>query len=147
MSEIRLQIPAHADYMDIVRLSLYGVATHIGFSFEDIDDMKVAITEACSNAVLHANTTKDLGTIDISFTLEQDSLSILVKDSGNGFDYRQALDDAKSLNIGEVADLRTGGMGLFLIQALMDEVDIRTNQGTEVSMKKYVTAKNPLSGD
>jgi serine/threonine-protein kinase RsbW len=109
--------------------------------------MKVAVTEACTNAVLHANTSKEMGTIEISFALEDDSLGILVKDNGPGFNYRHALDEAKPLNAAETSELRIGGMGLFLIQALMDEVDIRTNNGTEVSMKKYITVKSPLYSD
>jgi len=39
---IGLTIPAKAVYLDIVRLTLYGVATKAGFTFEDIEDMKVA---------------------------------------------------------------------------------------------------------
>jgi serine/threonine-protein kinase RsbW len=146
MNLIRLQIPSHADYLDVVRLCLYGIASQIGFSYEDIDDMKVAVTEACSNAVLYADTNDSLGMIDISFKLEEASLGINVKDNGHGFNYKQALDQAKPFNNEEISELCTEGVGIYLIQALMDEVDIHMEDGIEVIMKKYVTAKNPLDG-
>ena len=51
---IGLTIPAKAEYLHIVRLTLFGIASNVGFSFEQIEDMKVAVAEACNNVVLHA---------------------------------------------------------------------------------------------
>ncbi len=67
MNNIRLQIPAQADYLDVVRLCLYGIASKVGFTYEEIEDMKVAVAEACNNAVLHAYPDKNDGVIDIHF--------------------------------------------------------------------------------
>jgi len=70
MNAIRLQIPAHADHIDIVRLCLYGIASKLGFSYEDIEDMKVAVSEACNNAVLHGVLDRNKDIIDICFKSE-----------------------------------------------------------------------------
>ena len=51
---VSLTIPAKAEYLQIVRLALFGVASGSGFSFEEIEDMKVAVAEACNNAIIHA---------------------------------------------------------------------------------------------
>lgn len=53
-SNVTLTVPALPEYVDLVRLTLYGVASKMKFTFEDIEDMKVAVSEACNNAVLHA---------------------------------------------------------------------------------------------
>jgi serine/threonine-protein kinase RsbW len=145
MNQIRLQIPAHADYVDLVRLSLFGVASKMGFSYEDIDDMKVAATEACNNAVQHADPQGELNKIIITFELGETSLSIRVKDHGLSFNYLKEMANAKPLDPHkEVSQLRAGGLGLYLMQALMDEVTVDTEDGTEIIMTKYIPEQNPL---
>jgi serine/threonine-protein kinase RsbW len=128
MNEVRLEIPVHADYVDLVRLCLYGIASKMGFSSEAIDDMKVAATEACNNAVLHAN---PQGT-------DETSLVIRIKDNGQSFNYTETITQESSLHNKEISELRTGGLGLFLMQALMDKVTVHTENGTEVILTKYI---------
>jgi serine/threonine-protein kinase RsbW len=138
MNEIRLEIPAHADYIDLVRLSLYGIASKMGFSFEAIDDMKVAATEACNNAVLHANPEGQMNTIVVVFELAETNLTIRVKDSGPSFDFTEVIAKESSLHNMEIQELRTGGLGLYLMQALMDDVTVLTENGTEVILTKHI---------
>lgn len=140
MHEIRLQIPAHADYIDIVRICLYGIASKMSFSYEDIEDMKVAISEACNNAVLHGSQASENDTIDISFEVEEASLVMRIRNDGPAFIYADALNRAAPLQADEVSELPVGGLGIYLMQALMDEVDIQaTEDGNEVVMVKYIT--------
>jgi serine/threonine-protein kinase RsbW len=138
MNEIRLEIPAHADYVDLVRLCLYGVASKMNFSIEAIDDMKVAATEACNNAVLHANPQGEMKSIVIVFEITETSLTIRVKDNGPSFDFTETIATESSLHNKEIRELRTGGLGLYLMQALMDEVTVLTEQGTEVILIKNI---------
>lgn len=141
MNEITLQIPAHADHIDVVRVCLYGVATKLSFSYEDIEDMKVAVSEACNNAVLHGASAVTDNRIDISFLFDTSSLTIKVKNSGPSFDYSNALQKAAPLPEDQVSELTIGGLGIFLMQALMDEVSIETtDQATVVSLTKYTSS-------
>jgi serine/threonine-protein kinase RsbW len=143
---IRLQIPADAEYIHIVRLCLYGIASDMGFSFEDIDDMKVAVAEACNNSVLHGYSTNNPGVIEIDFIVQDAALSIKVKDHGTSFNNPDVSVKPSPLQDVEVGELPVGGLGIYLMQALMDEVIISSEHGTEVIMTKYLTAKNPLDG-
>jgi serine/threonine-protein kinase RsbW len=138
MNEIRLEIPAHADYVDLVRLCLYGIASLMRFSTEAIDDMKVAATEACNNAVLHANTQGEASKIDVVFIMNDTSLSIRVKDYGHSFNYAEAIARESFLHNKEISELHAGGLGLYLMQALMDEVTVHTENGTEVILTKHM---------
>ncbi|TXK74797.1 anti-sigma B factor RsbW [Paenibacillus sp. N3.4] len=141
MNVVRLQIPAAAEYLDIVRLNLYGVASKLGFSYEDIEDMKVAVSEACNNAVLHGEPESGGGQIQISYEAEEDRLIVKVKDSGEGFSYKEVSEQAGPLSGTTASELKTGGLGIYLMQALMDEVKVVTQNGTEVTLVKYMQAK------
>ncbi|MGO4372373.1 ATP-binding protein, partial [Paenibacillus sp. MCAF20] len=119
MKAIRLQIPAHADFIDMVRICLYGIASKMKFSYEDIEDMKVAVSEACNNAVLHGGHNTGDEVIDVCYETDDDSLKIRIKNNSPGFVYPNALDMSAPLAAEQVSDLRVGGLGIYLIQALM----------------------------
>lgn len=141
MKEIRLQIPAHADYIDIVRVCLFGIASKLSFSYEDIEDMKVAVSEACNNAVLHGFPSLQHDTIDISFESRDSSLTIKVSNKGTSFAHVSALEDASPLPATDISELPVGGLGIYLMQALMDEVTVETIDNiTEVTLVKFLTA-------
>ncbi|CAN7183660.1 anti-sigma B factor RsbW [Paenibacillus sp. LjRoot153] len=142
MRVIRLHIPAAAEHLEIVRLSLYGVATKLGFSYEDIEDMKVAVSEACNNAILHANSGDGSGHIDISYELSDDALRVKVKDNGTGYEASNESRQTAPFTGTTPSELTTGGLGIYLMEALMDEVLIDTTDGTEVTLVKYVHSKN-----
>ncbi len=141
MKEIRLQIPAHADHIDVVRLCLYGIASKSGFSYEQIEDMKVAVSEACNNAVLHGSPLDEDNIIDICFQHDDNNLIIKVKNKGPSFEYTEALEKAAPLQAADVSELPVGGLGIYLMQALMDEVSVETiGQWTEVILTKNKTS-------
>ncbi|WP_232698962.1 anti-sigma B factor RsbW [Brevibacillus daliensis] len=135
---VRMTIPAHADYIDVVRLSLYGIATRMGYSFEDIEDMKVAVSEACNNVIVHAYKGHDDAYIDVVFQTSPQALSIRIKDFGESFDFKRAAERAESLHGKEVTELKAGGLGIYMMQALMDEVEVINENGTEVVLTKWL---------
>jgi len=134
--EVRMSIPAEAEFVDVVRLSLYGLATRMGFCYEEIEDMKVAVSEACNNAILHAYESKSEGMIDISFKTGPDRLTISIRDYGQSFNYEEASEHATSLHDKQLHELKAGGLGIYMMQALMDEVIVHTRGGTEVILTK-----------
>lgn len=135
---ISLTIPAKAEYLHIVRLTLYGIATKAGFSFEEIEDMKVAVAEACNNAVLHAYQNETEGSVEVCFELEEKALCIHIKDQGTSYDYEQRVGKADSLHDKRLSEVNVGGLGIYLMQALMDKVQVRTDHGTEVILTKLL---------
>jgi serine/threonine-protein kinase RsbW len=145
MNAIRLQIPAHADYIDLVRICLFGIASKMSYAYEEMEDMKVAVSEACNNAVIHGAQGADQDGIDICFEPSDTGLTIKVKNSGSAFPLTDALDKAAPLPDADVSGLRVGGLGIYLMQALMDEVVVHPlENGTEVVLTKYlnVSAEN-----
>jgi len=126
---IKMEIPANPDYVSILRLTTSGIANKLGFSMDDIEDMKVAVSEACSNAVKHSEDNK----VSINFNLLNNGIQIEIIDNGKGY-------DVDSIETPDLSNPKEGGLGLFIIQTLMDEVNIESkgNQGTTIKMTKYL---------
>ena len=136
---IEMRIPAKPDYVGVVRLSAAGIANRMGYSYEDIEDLKVAISEAITNAVTHAYQENDDGEVTIGFGVYEDRLEVMVADQGGSFDIKEIKSNIGPYEESEaVEDLREGGFGLFLINALMDKVQINNGYGVIVLMTKYL---------
>ena len=121
VQSIRLTIPAKPEYIPLGRLALTGIARLRAepMTQEMLGDLKLALTEACTNSVRHAYDGGD-GTVEILYELHADRLVVEVADEGEGFvppsDPSAALQDD---------DLSEGGLGIAIIQALADEFEIR----------------------
>ncbi|UUZ81558.1 anti-sigma B factor RsbW [Paenibacillus sp. P26] len=135
---VSLTVPAEAEYIDLVRLTLYGISSKLGFSYEEIEDMKVAVAEACNNVVVHAYEPGAAGEMEVRFERIEDGLRVSVKDHGPSFDYEEKFSRADSLHDKSLSEINIGGLGIYLMQALMDEVEVRTNAGTEVLLTKRI---------
>lgn len=133
-SLVKTTIPARAEFVDLIRLMLYGIASKMKFSFEEIEDMKVAVSEAVNNAVVHAYGGGD-GEIDVTFGMADDELTIQVRDRGISFEPGEALEPA-SLKGKTMDEIQSGGLGLYLMQALMDRVEWKQEGGTSVTLAK-----------
>ncbi|WP_028594881.1 anti-sigma B factor RsbW [Paenibacillus assamensis] len=139
--QVKLSLPAQADYVDVVRLTLYGIASRIGFSYEEIEDMKVAVSEACNNAVLYAYS-QEGGVVDVTFDIGEHELELTIRDQGSSFMANDKLGHATGWHDTQLDDVQAGGLGFYLMQALMDDVSISSQEGrgTEVKMMKRVLA-------
>jgi serine/threonine-protein kinase RsbW len=115
---VRLTIPARAEYITLCRLALTGIGRLRELSDELLADLKLALTEAASNSVRHAYAGSDVGVVQISYELLPDRLVIEVTDEGEGFDPAAPSDSADELS--------EGGLGIAIIRAIADEVEIGT---------------------
>lgn len=143
--QVCLKVPAEAKYVDIMRLTLYGVAIKMGFSYEEIEDMKVAVAEACNNVVVHAYDSNEPGNIDVAFVMDDSGLKIVVKDEGKSFDYSRTSHQASSFHDKSLSEIHAGGLGIFMMQALMDDVTVNTDNGTEVTLTKLLNRSEQLN--
>jgi serine/threonine-protein kinase RsbW len=134
-SVVELRIPARAEFVSVARLGVSAVATMMDFGYDVIDDIKLAVGEACTNAILHAPGPgkQESQEITIRCRLEMDSLIIEVRDSGVGCDFG---DLPQQLDIDSLPET---GYGLLLIEAIMDEMECMASPetGTVVRMVKH----------
>lgn len=118
---VRLTIPAKPEYISLGRLALTAIAGVRPVSDEALHDLKLALTEACTNSVKHAYG-EDGGSVDIVYELLADRLAVEVGDAGSGFDPQ--LDGRNGDD-----ELEEGGLGIAIIRALTDEVEIGEREG------------------
>jgi serine/threonine-protein kinase RsbW len=130
---VRLTIPARAEYITLCRLALTGIARLRAFSDELLADLKLALTEAASNSVRHAYGDQ-AGVVEISYELLPDRLVIEVTDDGEGFDPADTP--------GPPNDLSEGGLGIAIIRAIADEVEIGAQAGGKGSRLRFEKALN-----
>ena len=118
---IRLTIPAKPEYITLGRLALTGIARlrPEPLRQEVLGDLKLALTEACTNSVRHAYAGRE-GMVEILYELHDDKLVIEVVDEGEGFDPPTEASTALTED-----ELSEGGLGIAIIEALADEFEIR----------------------
>ncbi|MFZ3590192.1 anti-sigma B factor RsbW [Bacillus sp. DJP31] len=136
---IEMRIPSKPDFVGVVRLTLSGIASRMGYSYEDIEDLKIATSEAVTNAVNHAYNEGEDGEITIGFGMYEDHLQINVSDSGKSFNVDKAKEELGPYNSSTSLEvMNEGGLGLYLMDTLMDDVKINNHAGVSVLMKKYL---------
>ncbi|MDM5318269.1 anti-sigma B factor RsbW [Fictibacillus sp. b24] len=135
---IEMNVPAKPDYVGVVRLTISGLANRMGFAFDEIEDIKIAVSEAVTNVVNHAYTEGDHGQVRIGCNIHDDRMEITVVDQGKSFDVESISKDLGPVDGKSVDQLHEGGLGLFLIDTLMDKVEISSEAGVVVMMTKYL---------
>ncbi|HEX7525988.1 MAG TPA: ATP-binding protein [Gaiellaceae bacterium] len=118
---IRLTIPARPEYITLGRLALTRIARlrPEPFSQEVLGDLKLALTEACTNSVRHAYADRQ-GSVQILYELHPDRLVVEVTDDGEGFEPPAGPSGAL-----DGQELSEGGLGIAIIEALADELEIK----------------------
>jgi serine/threonine-protein kinase RsbW len=118
---IRLTIPAKPEYITLGRLALTGLARVRPLSQDVLGDLKLALTEACTNSVRHAYEGGE-GVVEILYELHPDRLVVEVTDEGEGF---EPVPGGSAV----AGDLLEGGLGIAIIRALSDELEIGGRAG------------------
>ncbi len=130
---VRLTIPAKAEYITLCRLALTGLSRLRPLPDELLADLKLALTEACSNVVRHAYG-EEGGSVEVRYELAADRLVIEVRDAGGGFEP----DEAESSN-----GLSEGGLGIAIIRSIADELEIGPREdgpGSRLRLVKFLAA-------
>jgi serine/threonine-protein kinase RsbW len=118
MVEVRL--PTRMGYEKVAMSTAASVAKLMGFPEDRIEDLKTAVAEACINAIEHGNRLNEKLSVGVVLRAENDALEVKVLDDGTGIKKQPAKPDIDRKMHGE-EDPR--GMGMFLIQALVDEAE------------------------
>ena len=117
---VEVRLPSRLGYEKVAMSTAASVAKLMGFRPERIEDLKTAIAEACINAIEHGNRMNEKLSVGVILSAGDDELEVKVIDDGKGMNKQQAKPDIDKKMHGE-EDPR--GMGMFLIQALVDEAE------------------------
>jgi serine/threonine-protein kinase RsbW len=139
--EYQLRIPSQTDNLELIRGFVAKVAEKVGFSGDDISKIELACDEACTNVIKHAySETSGNKALDVMIMIDFDKFTIVVTDHGKGFDPKSvSLPDMQEY----LAELKVGGLGIYLMRTLMDEVNYEIKPGirNRVKMVKYFINK------
>jgi anti-sigma regulatory factor (Ser/Thr protein kinase) len=142
--DVRLTLPARPEGVAVVRQALAGMADALDVDAAVLADMKMAVSEACTNVVVHAYEDSS-GVLEVDMVAGENALTISVRDHGTGIQPQ----------IPPAREVPALGLGLPLIAALSDSFELHgsTGQGTEVRMTFSYSreggdpaAANPVQG-
>jgi anti-sigma regulatory factor (Ser/Thr protein kinase) len=139
---VELHLPARPEGVGVVRQALTGIADGLALDRSVLSDAKMAVTEACTNAVVHAYVGAS-GRFDVELYADEQQLTVVVRDAGTGIAPE-----------GETTGEGALGLGLPLIQALSDSFELTSGPGagTEVRMgflyerQADPAEENPITG-
>lgn len=134
--DVRLTMPARAEGVAVVRQALAGMADALAVDAAVLADMKMAVSEACTNVVVHAYDDTD-GMLEVEMSADEAGLTISVRDQGSGIQPQ----------VKQSGDVPALGLGLPLIAALSDSFEVQggVGQGTEVRMTfTYARESDPV---
>lgn len=116
------------------------IAKYMQFSEEEQDSLAISVTEIVGNAVVHGNKRDKSKKVTVVFKYKNDTITVSIQDEGKGFNESDIANPLEPENL-----LKESGRGIFIVRALMDQVDfIRTKKGTTVRLiKKTKSQKTP----
>lgn len=138
-----IELPARAANLSLARASVAAFAAQLPFTVEDLEDIKVAVSEAVSNVILHAYPYGGEGLVRIEATLRAGVFEVVVSDSGKGI-----ADVARARQPAYTTIPDRMGLGFVLMENFMDEVlvDSAPGRGTRVTLRKSVSCRDEQGG-
>lgn len=135
LNTVKLEFPSRPENVGFARTAVAVFASQMDFTLDQIDEIKLAVSEAVSNAIIHGYK-ETLGVVWVEAELHDDELAIAVIDRGTGI-----ADIDWAMEPGRTTEADRMGLGLVFIKAYMDEVALVSapGAGTRVYMRKNLT--------
>ncbi len=141
MNELSLTFSSIPDNVSVARMLIASLGSQLDLSINDIEEIKVAVSEAVSNAIIHGYGNREDCLVQLKINIDEESFAIRIQDQGCGIpDVEKAMQPAYS------TDPERMGLGFVFMQSFMDELQVEStvDQGTTVSMVKFLK-QNPTS--
>jgi serine/threonine-protein kinase RsbW len=136
---VEVRLPTKMGYEKVAMSTAASVAKLMGFPEDRIEDLKTAVAEACINAIEHGNRLNEKLSVGVVLRADNDALEVKVLDDGRGIKVQPSKPDIDRKMHGD-EDPR--GMGMFLIQALVDEAEWVTGSDGKSSYVRLVIKLN-----
>ncbi len=132
-NQMRLEFLSCSENVGLARVAVAAFASGVDFNLSDLEEIKVAVSEAVSNAMIHGYEGATTGTVRLSASLSNEEMEIVVEDDGKGIP-----DVEQAMLPGTGSDPERLGLGFVFMKSFMDEVDVWTEvgKGTRVKLLK-----------
>ena len=135
-NEMKLEFLSKSSNESFSRIAVAAFATQLNPNLEEIADIKTAVSEAVTNAIIHGYEEKE-GIVKIECRLFANSIEIEISDNGKGI---EDIEKAREPLYTSKSDLERSGMGFTIMESFMDEFNVESvvGVGTKVKMKKII---------
>jgi serine/threonine-protein kinase RsbW len=136
----QLHVPSSTENLSMIRDFVGSIGHRAGMADADVTKLELAVDEACANVIEHAYGSDATREVTVKATLDADAVQIEIVDNGKGFDPQRV----EQVNLDQlISNRKSGGLGMRLIQTLMDEVQyqIVPGQKNELRMVKRLKKK------
>ena len=133
-NKMKLKFFAKSENESFARVTVAAFASELDPTLEEIDDVKMAVSEAVTNSIIHGYENKG-GIVEITASIENRELTVEVIDRGVGIeDVKKAMEPLYTSR----PDLERSGMGFTVMESFMDSIKVYSEKGkgTKVVMKK-----------
>ncbi len=138
-NSMKLEFLSKSSNEGFARVAVAAFASQLDPTLEDLSDIKTALSEAVTNAIIHGyENTK--GIVTISCQINNDTLTVTVSDSGRGIEnLEQAMEPLYTSH----PEMERSGMGFTVMETFMDSVSVRSapGEGTDVTMSKTIKGR------
>ena len=136
-NEMKMEFDAISANEAFARVAVAAFVSELDPTLEEVSDIKTAVSEAVTNAIIHGYDDMDGGKVNIRCVIEQDVLHVEVMDKGKGIeDIEKAMEPLYTTK----PELNRSGMGFPFMEAFMDKLEVisEPGQGTVVKMEKTI---------
>ncbi len=139
---LQLEIPSKSENESLARVMVAALAAQLDPTIDELNDVKTAVSEAVTNAVIHAYEEKE-GIIVIKAELYEDEIVVEIEDRGSGI---KDLEKAREPLFTTKPEEERSGMGFTIMENFMDRVDIITEEkvGTRIIMRRKFNSVTPV---
>ncbi|HKX31831.1 MAG TPA: ATP-binding protein [Blastocatellia bacterium] len=132
-----LQVPSSTENLALIREFVASIGKQAQMSETDISQLELAVDEACANVIEHAYGHDISKEVMVRAVFDEDEIRISIIDTGRGFDPAKAQPESIEKLVSE---RKSGGLGIRLINSLMDDVsyEITPGQKNELHMTKKI---------
>lgn len=141
-NSMKLEFLSISENEGFARAAVAAFVTQLNPTLDELDDVKTAVSEAVTNAVVHGYS-GGFGTIHITCVLNEDSITVSIKDAGRGI---EDVNLAKTPLYTSTEGSERSGLGFTVMETFMDSVEVLSapGKGTVVTMRKKIGSSKRL---
>jgi stage II sporulation protein AB (anti-sigma F factor) len=138
-----LQFASRSENESFARVTVAAFVSQLDPTIDELTDIKTVVSEAVTNAIIHAYDNKPDGVVKIEARIENDEFFVSIEDEGNGI---EDLELARTPLYTSKPELERSGMGFTIMENFMDQVEVASipGSGTKVSMVKRIVSKKAM---
>ena len=136
-NEMKLEFTSKSNNESFARITIAAFVAQLDPTIEEISDIKTAVSEAVTNAIVHAYPNREDGIVKMKVTINNDEIEIEVSDTGEGI---ENVEEAKKPLFTTKSNLERSGMGFAIMESFMDELKVESifGLGTKITMIKKI---------